>query len=139
MHAQTPRHRRRAGSGPPAIALIAWISTDPYLRDAATTVSHRREIAMPLLSGTRSAKAAAAVCFVLACAALVGITEIVSHGRAVAQDTIATAPRIFPVTQADATNPSGAGKPPDHSTAAGEAGIGRVRTNKIFSDNSRSR
>lgn len=91
MHAQAPRHRRKAGSGPPASALIAWLSTDPYLRDAATTASHRREIGMPLLSETRSAKAATAVCFVLACAALVGVTEIVSHGRAVAQDTIATA------------------------------------------------
>lgn len=123
VHAQKPHHRRKAGSGPPASALIAWLSTDPYLRDAATTVSHRREIAVPLLFETRSAKAAAAVCFVLACAALVGITEIVSHGRAVAQDTIATAPRRLPATQPDAT----AGKLPDPSTAAGERKGGRPR------------
>lgn len=102
VHAQTPRHRRTAGSGPPASALIAWLSTDPYLRDATTTASHRREIAVPLLSETRSAKAATAVCFVLACAALVGITEIVSHGRAAAQDTIATA------------HPGDAGRPEVH-------------------------
>ena len=89
MHALTPRHRRKAGSGPPANALIAWISTDPYLRDAATTASHRREIDVPLLSGTRSAKAAVAACFVLACAAVIGITEIVSHGRAEAQQAMA--------------------------------------------------
>lgn len=84
MHALTPRHRRKAGSGPPATALIAWIGIDPYLRDAATTVSHRRELDLPLLSDTRAAKAVAA-CFVLACAAVMGITEIVSHGRAEAQ------------------------------------------------------
>jgi len=89
VHALTPRHRRKAGSGPPANALIAWISTDPYLRDAATTASHRREIDVPLLSGTRSAKAAVAACFVLACAAVIGITEIVSHGRAEAQQAMA--------------------------------------------------
>jgi hypothetical protein len=89
VHALTPRHRRKAGSGPPANALIAWISTDPYLRDAATTASHRREIDLPLLSGTRSAKAAVATCFLLACAAVMGITEIVSHGRAEAQPAIA--------------------------------------------------
>ena len=90
MHALTPRHRRKAGSGPPANALIAWISTDPYLRDAATTARHRREIDLPLLSDTRSAKAAVAACFVLACAAVLGITEIVSHGRAEAQQAITT-------------------------------------------------
>jgi hypothetical protein len=90
VHALMPRHRRKAGSGPPANALIAWISTDPYLRDAATTARHRREIDLPLLSGTRSAKAAVAACFVLACAAVIGITEIVSHGRAEAQQAIAT-------------------------------------------------
>ena len=112
MHAQAPRHRRKAGSGPPASALIAWLSTDPYLRDVATTVSHRREIAVPLLSETRSAKAATAVCFVLACAALVGITEIASHGRAVAQDTITTAHPIVAMTPADAANPSRVGVAP---------------------------
>jgi hypothetical protein len=69
--------------------LIAWVSTDPYLRDAATTLSHQRAIAMPLFSETRSAKAAMAAWFVLACAAVMGITDIASHGRAVAQGTVA--------------------------------------------------
>jgi len=49
---------------------------------------------MPLFSETRSAKAAMAVWFALACAAVVGITEIASHGRAVAQDTVATSPLV---------------------------------------------
>jgi hypothetical protein len=96
VHALTPRHRRKAGSGPPASALIAWIITDPYLRDAATTASHRREIDLPLLSGTRSAKAAVAACFVLACAAAMGITEIVSHGRAEAQPAMAASLVVKP-------------------------------------------
>jgi hypothetical protein len=77
----TRRHRRKTGSGPPANALIAWVGTDPYLRDAVTTASHRREVALPLPCRSRSATAAMAVCFVLACGATVGIIEIVSHGR----------------------------------------------------------
>ena len=86
-----PRHRRKAGSGPPASALIAWIGTDPYLREAAATASYRREIALPLPSNTRSAKMAAVICSMLACGAVLGITEIISHGRGtVAQSEIAT-------------------------------------------------
>jgi hypothetical protein len=92
VHAPTPRHRRKAGSGPPAHALIAWIATDPYLRDAATTASHRREIALLPVLNTRSGKAAVAACSLLACAAVMGITEIASHGRAAAQQTMAVDP-----------------------------------------------
>lgn len=43
---------------------------------------------MPLFSETRSAKAAVAVWFVLACAAVVGITEIPSHGRAATPEAL---------------------------------------------------
>lgn len=43
---------------------------------------------MRLFSETRSAKAAVAVWFVLACTAVVGITEIASHGRAAAPEAI---------------------------------------------------
>lgn len=89
-----PRHRRKAGSGPPANALIAWIGTDPYLRDAAATASHRRWMALPMPSNTRSAGAAVVACSVLACGAVLGITAIISQGRATAQHTIA-APSLF--------------------------------------------
>lgn len=81
MHTLTPRHRRKAGSGPPANALMAWIGTDPYLRDAATTANHRCELDLPLPSRARVAAAAVAVCFLLTCGAVVGITQIISHGR----------------------------------------------------------
>ncbi len=81
MDRLVPRHRRKAGSGPPANALIAWVGVDPYLREAAATVSYRREMALPLPSHTRSAKAAIAACFVLTCGAVLGITTIISHGR----------------------------------------------------------
>ena len=78
----TRRRRRKAGSGPPADALIAWIGTDPYLRDAITTASHRREYCLPLPYRSRSAAAAMAICLVLACGAAAGIIQIISHGRA---------------------------------------------------------
>ncbi len=94
MHRLIPRHRRKAGSGPPANALIAWIGTDPYLRDAAATASYRRWMALPTPSNTRSAGAAVVACFALACAGVVGITAIISHGRATAQHKIAT-PSLF--------------------------------------------
>lgn len=90
MHGLTPRHRRKAGSGPPADALIAWIGTDTYLREAAATASYRRWTALPMPSNTRSAGAAVVTCFALACAAVLGITAIISHGRATAQHKIAT-------------------------------------------------
>ena len=84
-----PRHRRKAGSGPPANALIAWIGSDPYLRDAAVTASYRRWMALPMPANTRSAGAAVVACFVLACGAVLGITAIISHGRAAGQHKIA--------------------------------------------------
>ena len=66
---------------------------------------------MRLFSETRSAKAAVAVWFVLACTAMVGITEIASHGRAAAQDAI---------------NLSQADKPSHPRTAGAKAVVLRV-------------
>jgi hypothetical protein len=78
VHEMTTRHRRKAGSGPPADALIAWISADPHLRSVAA--SHRRRTAAPLPPHTRAAKAAVAACFALAGGAILGITAIVNDG-----------------------------------------------------------
>lgn len=96
MHTLTPRHRHKAGSGPPASALMAWIGTDPYLRDAATTACYRRVVALPLPSAARSVAAALTACLLLACGAALGICEIISHGRTPSQHNVATAPPIDP-------------------------------------------
>jgi hypothetical protein len=96
VHRLVPRHRRKAGSGPPANALIAWIGTDTYLRDAAATLSYRRWMALPMPSNTRSAGAAVVTCFALACTAVLGITAIISHGRATGQHKIATPSTFSP-------------------------------------------
>ena len=82
MPGLTPRHHRKSGTGPPASALIAWISTDPYLRDTAATVCHRHQMDLVGLSRARATKAAAAACFVVTCIAALGISTIISHGRA---------------------------------------------------------
>jgi hypothetical protein len=74
----TARHRRKAGSGPPANALIAWIGADPHLRTVAA--SHRRRTAASLPSNTLAAKAAAAACFALAGGGILSITAIVNDG-----------------------------------------------------------
>lgn len=78
MHGLNSRHRRKAGSGPPANALIAWIGADPHLR--GIVASHRRATAAPLPPNTLRAKAAVAACFVLAGGAILGITAIVNDG-----------------------------------------------------------
>lgn len=123
MDRLVPRHRRKAGSGPPAHALIAWIGTDPYLREAAATASYQREIALPLPSRIRSAKMAVVACFVLACGAVLGITTIISHGRGAvpnqaAQGRIgASAPVGITPMQADRVSPgSSAVSPADQRT-----------------------
>lgn len=49
----TPRHRRKAGSGPPAAALIAWIGADrrePDLRPSANSRSARKVVASVALA-----------------------------------------------------------------------------------------
>lgn len=78
MHELTARHRRKAGSGPPANALIAWIGADPHLRTVAA--SHRRRAPASLPSNTLAAKAAAAACFALAGGGILGISAFVNDG-----------------------------------------------------------
>jgi hypothetical protein len=78
VHEMTTRHRRKAGSGPPANALIAWISSDPHLRSVAA--SHRRGTGASLSPHTRAAKAAVAACLALAGGGILGITTIVNDG-----------------------------------------------------------
>lgn len=78
MHEMTTRHRRKAGSGPPANALIAWISSDPHLRSVAA--SHRRGTGASLSPHTHAAKAAVAACLALAGGGILGITTIVNDG-----------------------------------------------------------
>ncbi len=81
MHGLAPRHRRKAGSGPPASALIAWIGADPHLRSAvAAAASRRRETPPPTPANTRTTRAAVIVCFVLASSAVLGTTTIVNDG-----------------------------------------------------------
>ncbi len=77
MHELT-RHRRKAGSGPPANALIAWIGADPRLRGVAA--SHRRRTVASPPPHTRAAKAAVAACFALVGGGILGITAIVNDG-----------------------------------------------------------
>jgi hypothetical protein len=78
VHELTARHRRKAGSGPPANALIAWIGADPPLR--AVAASHRRRTPASLPSNTLAAKAAAAACFALAGGGILGISAFVNDG-----------------------------------------------------------
>jgi hypothetical protein len=78
VHEMTTRHRRKAGSGPPANALIAWISSDPHLRSVAA--SHRRGTGASLSPHTHAAKAAVAACLALAGGGILGITTIVNDG-----------------------------------------------------------
>ncbi len=67
MPTPTPRHRRKAGSGPPAAALIAWIGTDrrePDLRPPANSRSARNIVAS----------------VALACSAVVAVTVSTAAG-----------------------------------------------------------
>jgi len=57
IRAQKPRHRRQAGSGCAADTLIAWIGTDPYLREAATVAVLRRATVEPSPSHARISRA----------------------------------------------------------------------------------
>jgi hypothetical protein len=88
VHGLTPRHRRKTGSGPPASALIAWISADPYLRSAvAAAASHRRHTDSP--ANTRVARATITTCFVLVCSlvgsAVLNVTAAVNDGLPVSR------------------------------------------------------
>ena len=78
MHELTARHRRKAGSGPPATALIAWIGTEPHPRSGTRSGRHRWHTKLPRPANTRSAAAAVAACFLLVCGAILGITATIS-------------------------------------------------------------
>jgi hypothetical protein len=80
VHGLIPRHRRKAGSGPPATALIAWIGADPHLRSAIASAGRSRRETDLLPATTRMAKAAVAACFVLTYGAVLGITTVISDG-----------------------------------------------------------
>lgn len=93
-----PRRRRKAGSGPPATALIAWIGTDPYLRSAVAQIqSKRRETDLPQPANTSLAKAAAAACFIVVCGTVLSITAIISDGLLLPllPDQITAPPPVF--------------------------------------------
>lgn len=76
----TPRHRRKAGSGPPAAALIAWLGTD------------RGEPDLRRPSNSRSARTVASVA--LACGAVVAVTVSTAAGVLGPRD--ATTPPTIP-------------------------------------------
>lgn len=76
----TPRHRRKAGSGPPAAALIAWLGTD------------RGEPDLQPPSNSRSARTVATVA--LACGAVVAVTVSTAAGVLGPRD--ATTPAAIP-------------------------------------------
>ncbi len=102
MHRLIPRHRRKAGSGPPATALIAWISADPHLRSAvAQAGSHRRDIDLPPPATTRLARAAVAACFVLTCSAVLGSTAIMSDALLSPLPSGGTASNVLGQSNAD--------------------------------------
>jgi len=105
VHGLAPRHRRKAGSGPPASALIAWVGADPHLRRAlAAAAGRRRETDLPSPANTRAAKAAVVACFVLACGAVLGVTATVNDGHLVPPTTSPSAL----LGQSDAAVPEGA-------------------------------
>ena len=113
MHGLTSRHRRKAGSGPPANALIAWIGADPHLRSIA---SHRRTTVASLPTNTHGTKAAVAAFVVLAGGAIMGITAIVNDGLVapvasnpspvLSQDAVATPGPAAPRGPVAGTGPS---------------------------------
>jgi hypothetical protein len=93
MHTQRPRHHRKAGSGPAADALIAWIGTDPYLREAAALAFWRRVAAASPLSLTRYVRAAVVACCVLTGGAVLSMTTL-NDERGEAQHKMAPPPLV---------------------------------------------
>jgi hypothetical protein len=89
----TPHHRRKAGSGPPATALIAWIGTDPRRRSATAEGGHKHAPRSPAsFRAARNVVASVA----LICGAVLAVT--VSATEAVLAPRGATTP---PVTSQD--------------------------------------
>jgi hypothetical protein len=76
----TRRHRRKAGSGPPAAALIAWIGADARrCSTTAATLSRRHEIDLPPSATVGPARAAVAG-LVLICGTVLAATASISEG-----------------------------------------------------------
>jgi hypothetical protein len=86
----TPHHRRKAGSGPPATALIAWIGTDPRRHSAtAATAEGGHKHAPRSPASFRSARNVVAS-VALICGAVLAVT--VSATKAVLAPRGATTP-----------------------------------------------
>ena len=81
MPRPTPRHRRKAGSGPPAAALIAWLGTDRCVSDLRPS------------SDSRAARKVVAS-VALACGAVVAVTVSTAAGVLGPRD--ATTPPTIP-------------------------------------------
>lgn len=79
MPRPNPRHRRKAGSGPPAAALIAWIGTHNRQSSnaAATAVGVRPELRPP--ASTRPARNVAASVALL-CGAVLAVAATTTQG-----------------------------------------------------------
>ena len=76
MPRPTHRHHRKAGSGPPAAALIAWIGADT---NRYGTANGRREPDLRSPASTQPARAAAAS-VALVCGAVLAVTASVTEG-----------------------------------------------------------
>ena len=93
MPRPTPHHRRKAGSGPPATALIAWIGTDPRRRSATTATAeggHKHAPRSP--ASFRSARNVVAS-VALICGAVLAVT--LSATEAVLAPRGATTPPVI--------------------------------------------
>jgi hypothetical protein len=93
MHTPQPRRHRKAGSGPAADALIAWIGADPYLREAATVAIWRRVATASPLCRTCFVRAAVVACCVLTVGAVLSMITL-SDEPSVAQHKIASPPPV---------------------------------------------
>jgi hypothetical protein len=106
VHGLIPRHRRKAGSGPPATALIAWIGADPQLRSAVdNAASHRRDTRRTRRAYTRSITAAVAACFALTCGAILSIAATMSDGVPGASTTLPLPSQASAATPGQAVSP----------------------------------
>lgn len=88
MPRPTPRHRRKAGSGPPAAALIAWIGTHPHRYNNATAEGASEPDLRPPASTGPARKVAASVALV--CGAVIAVTASTTEGILGPHDTTTT-------------------------------------------------
>lgn len=80
MPIPTPRHRRKAGSGPPAAALIAWIGADARLYSAAAATADCQYKTDLRPSATARPARAPTASFALVCGALLAAAASISQG-----------------------------------------------------------